>query len=149
MSNQIQPHYVTFQQAKWLKEKEFNTKVISFFDNDKLSEPKDRKVDGFTIYNPINWNTVKPHYYSRPEQHQVVEWLLVNHGIWVYTYPIAPFVTDGEDYPKIVWVSKICSLNQVNFEKFIDADNGLAINHHSSPQEAYSAAFDYIFKELL
>lgn len=74
----------------------------------------------------------------------ILEWLRVNHSIWIYTYPVAPHIIDNENYPKIVWVSKICSLNQLNFEKFIDANNGLAVNHHLSSQDAYCSAIDYV-----
>jgi hypothetical protein len=34
-------------------------------------------------------------------------------------------------------------------EKFINTDNGLAINHHHSPTEAYSAAIEYTLKNLI
>jgi len=152
MNNEIEPIYVSFEQAKWLKEIGFNEKCSHYY----IDNFQNFKHDG-TLYkcglpdknenkNLFQFVTRKnqPHLCNTPEQWQVVEWLRVNHGIWVYTYPVAPFVADDEDYPKIVWVSKICSLSQVNFEKFIDADNGLAVNHHRSPQEAYSAAFDYI-----
>jgi hypothetical protein len=80
----------------------------------------------------------------------IVEWLRVNHDIWVYSYPIHPFNSDEDtSYPKTVWISKIISTNYKFEEKFIDADNGLAINHHKSPQEAYSAAFDYVLNNLI
>jgi hypothetical protein len=141
----IEPTYVTFEQGKLLKKKEFKLeKCKEYFTDGTYSESNDPKG---VFMEAVKHNKVIS--CLMPEQHQVVEWLRVNHGIWIYTYPVAPFVIDGEDYPKIVWVSKICSLNQVNFEKFIDADNGLAVNHHRSPQEAYSAAFDYILKELI
>jgi hypothetical protein len=129
---QIEPAYVSFEQAWKLKDKGLN-----FWCKYRYTDFNGR------IQLEENASEIFPY---APEQHQVVEWLITNHGIWIYTYPVAPFVIDGEDYPKIVWVSKICSLNQVNFEKFIDADNGLAVNHHRSPQEAYSAAFDYILQ---
>lgn len=129
---------VDFELAKWLQLKGFDEPCKMVWDNWNHLEEWE---DGDFHKNSTKNGSV---YYSAPEQHQVVEWLLKTHSLWIYTYPVAPFIVDDENYPKIVWVLKICSLNQVNFEKFIDADNGLAINHHHSPQEAYSAAFDYI-----
>lgn len=76
-------------------------------------------------------------------------WLYEKHGIWIYSYPAQPLVLDNEEYPKIVWVVKCLSMNQVMFEKFIDADNGLAINHHISPTEAYEAAITYCLENLI
>jgi hypothetical protein len=144
MDNQIQPHYVTFEQAKWLKEKGFNTKVISFFDNDKLSEPKDRKVDGFTIYNPINWNTVKPHYYSRPEQHQVVEWLQVNYDICIY---IKPYADRKTFQPFWVFMNEKSKVSTSEFH--LSGNASIAGSDYKTRQEAYSAAFDYILNNLI
>jgi len=131
----IQPTYVTFEQARWLKEKGFNVKVISFFDNDILSEPKDRKVDKFTIYNPINWNAIRPHYYSRPEQWQVVEWLRVNHNIWIEVHGWTNQPVGDE-----VW--KEC------YQAFINGD-ATNVFIFKTPQEAYSAAFDYVLNNLI
>lgn len=137
----IESHYVDFNTAKLLKEKGFDVLVDGRYYWDisqwKLSQK-----------GALKWNKQEDSY-PAPKQHIVVEWLRINHGIWVYCYPVAPYVIDDEDYPKVVWISKICSLNKVNFEKYIDADNGLAINHHHSPKEAYSAAFDYVLNKLI
>jgi len=146
MNNNIKPHYVDFNTAKLLKEKGFKYYCPISYWNQELTY----NTPGYPLE---NGETSQENYYDferyyAPEQHIVVEWLRINYGIWIYTYPVAPFIVDDEDYPKIVWVSKICSLNQVNFEKFIDADNGLAVNHHS-PEKAYNAAFDYILNNLI
>ena len=142
--NKIEPAYVTFEQAKWLKDKGFDTNVKSYYTTSEEFTPKDYYYFGNEInYNsPINdVNTINGTI-SRPEQWQVVEFLRINHGIWVYTYSVAPYIADDEDYPKIVWVSKVQKFKE--FDIFIDTDNDLAVNHHHSPQEAYRAAFDYI-----
>jgi hypothetical protein len=60
------------------------------------------------------------------------EWLRVNHGIWVF---VAREPETGVYYPNID-VNK----GDKYFDKFDDYD---------SPKEAYSAAFDYILKELI
>jgi hypothetical protein len=128
---QIQPAYATFEQGKKLKEKGFNVKVISFFDNNILSE--------LTIYNPINWNSIRPHYYSRPEQWQIVEWLRVNHGIWIS-------IQIGHDKNK-VWYNVYLEKIELTHE-FEPINNDFDIGG-DTPQEAYSAAFDHILNELI
>lgn len=71
-----------------------------------------------------------------------VMWLHEKHGLWIYTHRIEPFVYDDIPYPKSVWVSK-CD------EKFIDTDNGLAVNHYNSPTEAYLAAIEWTLNNLV
>ena len=61
MTQKIDPQYVRFDTAKLLKEKGFANIQIDYGLNQMLNQS-----------NP-------------PEQWQVVEWLRVNHGIWVYT----------------------------------------------------------------
>ncbi len=141
MNNKIEPCYVDFNTAKLLKEKGFDEITDTIFMINHSTEVVFENINGLKHSDGNN------PFISRPEQWEVIEWLRVNHGIWIYTYPVVPFADDLE-YPKIVWVSKICSLKQVNFEKFIDADNGLAINHHYGPEEAYSVAIDYVLTNL-
>lgn len=148
------PTYITLEQAILLKEKGFNEKCgnyyvldYSSFKSTGIVKPFVGVEDGGIYLRTISKS--QPHMGLAPEQHQVIEWLLDTHGIWVYSYPVSPFNLDGDDYPKVVWVSKVVSLKQVNFEKFVNSDNGLAINHHHSPQEAISAAIDYILKEII
>jgi len=135
MSN-IQPAYVTFEQAKMLKEKGFNLEVFSYF------KSKESVYNDFPYYEQEidDWNSIKynaPHWpdtYSRPEQWQVVEWLRVNHGIWID-------VTWGTDNEKEVWyfgVSKINVKSPIMTKPYFD-----------TPQEAYTHAFDYVLKELI
>jgi hypothetical protein len=141
----IQPTYVTFEQAKLLKLKDFNVPCRQLYVAGKYRINYEKEGDLFnnlmpSLQIPNDW-------FLAPEQWQVVEFLRINHGIWVYSYSVSPFLADDEDYPKIVWISKVQKFKE--FDKFIDTDNGLAVNHFSSPQEAYSAAFDYALKELI
>jgi hypothetical protein len=64
----------------------------------------------------------------------VVEWLRVNHGIWV-----------SSDFSEVdeSFTYKINLLNSENLPR-IFTDCG-----YDSPQKAYSAALDYILKELI
>jgi hypothetical protein len=121
--NNIQPKYSTFEQAKWLKEIGFNEKCeTSYYTHyEKLMIEN----NGATKITPM-------HNYSRPEQWVVVEWLLLNHGIWVHTAP----ENNEEDVVKWAYViQRICE-EEVFFVR--------RIGEFNSPQEAYSVAFDYI-----
>jgi hypothetical protein len=71
-------------------------------------------------------NKILPTYHA-PEQWQVVEWLRIKHGIWVYV--------------------KQTHNNNFCFE--ITGRDGNVFNMNKTPQEAYSAAFDYILNNNL
>ena len=121
----IEPKYVTFEQSKWLKEKGFDVPCQFLYVDGKYRIDFEKEGDLFnnrypSTQIPIDWCLA-------PEQHQVVEWLRVNHGIWVF---VAREPETGVYYPNID-VNK----GDKYFDKFDDYD---------SPQEAYSAAFDYI-----
>lgn len=110
---EIKPTYVTFEQSRWLQDKNFKVwckfRYTDFNGNIQLEE---------------NASEIFPFV---PEQWQVVEWLRLNHGIWV-TAEMIPF-EKGRFFEY-----SIC-----------DFDNCLKQNGvYESPQEAYSAAFDYI-----
>ena len=130
--NNIEPKYVTFEQAKWLKEIGFHEETWQSYRTIEHTEER------------LNWWKVgelnKPMYCklsdsndahygicSAPEQWQVVEFLRINHGIWVF---VAREPETGVYYPNID-VNK----GDKYFDKFDD---------YNSPQEAYSVAFDYI-----
>jgi hypothetical protein len=102
----IEPTYITFEQAKWVNKKGL-----------LISCEKRYNKNGTFNYSK-NWSI------SAPEQWQVVEWLRVNHGIWIWV----------ENYP-----------NEDNFTPQIPKANlSKILGYYKSPQEAYSAAFDYI-----
>jgi hypothetical protein len=119
----IQPTYTTFEQSKSIKEKEWQqrTKMVWL---DSLGKQHLREVDLSLELN----NTE----YDAPEQWQVVEWLRVNHGIWIYLIP----AEDNKNvYKPFFRGEKIKDFHLIEF--------------YNTPQEAYSAAFDYILKELI
>jgi hypothetical protein len=67
---------------------------------------------------------------SIPEQHEIVDWLRVKHDIWIGVMPDV-----GMD---LIYTYKIYSVE-------VGVERGLANgNNYDTPQEAYSAAFDYI-----
>jgi len=137
---EIKPKYVTFEQAKLLKEKGFNLPCFYYYENDKLIEPYLENGSSTDTEFKVELSDLLEHFnkwskrISVPEQWQVVEWLRVNHGIWV-------------------WVEK--GRNPENFYPVIDSGKEIASFKYlpkmwrDTPQEVYSAAFDYILKELI
>lgn len=121
----IQPAYVTFEQAKLLFEKNFNEYCNSYYEKDKSLH---QYVGN---YNSEDQEIYMPHY-SRPEQWMVIEWLRVKHGIWIYILPYS-------------------ILFRPYAEELVDEDRfGKWEGHkYNTPQEAYSAAFDYILNNLI
>ncbi len=135
----MKPNYVTFEQAKLLKELGFNIKSKFHYPN--LSAKQE-------ICQSQDWNTFTDmsgdsKYYTAPEQHQVVEWLRVNHGVWVHV--------EGDCYGE-AWFTRltICSKEKWENLEFRSAvNNSRFYNFNSTPQEAYSAAFDFILPTLI
>jgi hypothetical protein len=117
----IEPTYVSFEQAKLLKEKGFDQRSELYRYNSKGE---------LSLLEGIN----------APEQWQVVEFLRVNHDIWIqvsiskygvfYCNILQNQPTKSIDIP--MTYEMICQLNDFN-----------------SPQKAYSSAFDYVLKELI
>ena len=117
----IQPIYATFELSKLLKEKEWQqrTKMVWL---DFLGKQHLREVNLSLELNNAE--------YDAPEQWQVVEWLRVNHGIWVWVRPYKDHAADNNDPIQ----------HQMNVYK-----NGVTVSKEfNSHEEAYSAAFDYI-----
>jgi hypothetical protein len=129
--NNIEPKYVTFEQAKWLKEIGFNVTCDSCYVEDWSKERLPDSLKEKVLSNPhtvkgTKSNNSDKNYISRPEQWQVVEWLRVNHNIWV----LVDYYNDGD---RDIWFFNIKLKSKETMEEYFN-----------SPQEAYSAAFDYI-----
>ena len=132
----IQPTYTTFEQAKLLKEKEWQqrTKIVWL---DSLGKQHLIKINLSLELNNDE--------YDAPEQWQVIEWLRVNHGIHVEV--------SCDVYGKLWFVKlEVCSKevwDDLDKRHNILTANRKFINEHKSKQEAYSAAFDYILNKLI
>ena len=110
----MEPKYITFEQAKWLY------RIGYEFDTE----------EDFTDWDEEKFNDL----ITSPEQHQVVDWLLEKHGIWVHSTP----ENNEEDIVK--WCYTIQSIDtEVRFIR--------RFGEFNSPQEAYSAAFDYLISQ--
>ena len=128
---EIKPTYISFEQAKWLKEKAFeiDTEEVLFY-RDEINNIEEHQIKNRdVIYNGSSINyKVDEDEYRTYHQWEVCEWLRVNHGIWVYV--LKGKASDNYGY-RIQDVDGDKSCYEVNFTKV-------------NPQEAYSAAFDYI-----
>jgi len=129
---QIEPIYTSFEQAKVFKEKGLvaNCKRywVKYTNTDtEYKEMSDVELDNLDREIGIGGNLIIPKY----EQWQVVEWLRVNYNIYIW---IPQPYEDGEA-----------------FAYKVRSEDGITTNigTFDSPQEAYSAAFDYILKEIL
>ena len=136
--------YITFEQAKWLKEKEFgkwsgDIKTTNYCHGKYFHKKPSgyglvnwKETDILFITGYDNWVNEYPYcdvWTYAPEQHQVVEWLWLNHGIWVAV------TINGLD--------KLFNFDIHNYKQKGSLGN-IQNGGYKSPQEAYSAAFDYI-----
>lgn len=128
---EIKPTYVTFEQAKLLKDNKFDVLCncyyfvgdtgnnVNHFVNEPKTTLKKWNEDGLCI--------------SAPEQWQVIEWLRVNHDIWI----TSSILKDDEWHYLLRRKVNNWNVEFPTKETF------------NSPQEAYSKAFDYIFEKLI
>jgi len=134
----MEPKYITFEQAKWLKEKGFNEPCDSIYKEDGEFQSYKNVGDIRTHFNnsePINPKTWHRYDTSAPEQHQVVDWLLEKHGIFVEI-----FADDYEEnHNNWIYLYNI-TMTRKKGESRIWIDG----SPKDSPKEAYSVAFDYI-----
>jgi hypothetical protein len=136
----MKAHYITFAQAKWLKEKKFNEWCNSFYNYNKKVKYGDSNFYSFKR-KIKNYNS---EVYKRPEQWLVVEWLRVNHGIWVEARHIKTFGVNR--FHLIIWKYDKENFYTIHCD---NSNNGMGYKVWDTPQEAYSAAFDYILQQNL
>ena len=134
--NKIEPHYVDFNTAKLLKEKGFN---ISCKEGWYVAQLDPYKGQLFPD------DTGGKHEIEKPEQWQVAEWLRVNHDIDLQD--ICNYGRLGRTYRMgIIFINKKEEVDTIFLRPI---DTPFEFIEFKSPQEAYSAAFDYILKELI
>jgi len=125
----VNPTYITFEQAKSLKKKDLkiDTEEVLFYrdevNNIEEHQIKNREV----IYNGGLTYKVDENEYRIYHQWELVEWLRINQDVWIS-------VLECNDKSGFYW--RILSLPGPSSATF------------NSPQEAYSAAFDYIIKHI-
>jgi len=120
----ITPTHVTFEQAKLINYPFLTNTGYSFDGNILIRE-------GFIATN--GW-------INRPEQWQVVEWLRLEKNVWILVYP------EMSEIDKLNWAYTIYKL-EWGEDKEVKFENRKG--YFNSPQEAYSAGFDYILNNNL
>ena len=155
MKHEIKPAFVTPKQAEFLKDIGFNDWCkYRCTDFDGVIDLKE------------NASSIFPY---APEQYQVVEWLRVNHEIWIeitygkdfnsvwFDYNIFSLIKprkddllgeDGIEYdddPNEMWLNYETTYNSMIDDRFETFEK----QNYLSPQKAYSAAFDYILENNL
>ena len=134
MTQEIKPTYVTFEQAKWFYEKGFNEQCLAIYQDGEILQLKS------TISNS---QFMTSRNYTAPEQHVVVEWLRVNHGIWVQ----GPFPINNGKWEWVIFLLNEPLENTDGYKNIMSLHTKQ--RQFNSPQEAYSAAFDYILNNLI
>ncbi len=142
MKKEIKPTYVSFEQAtklsklnadlssnknQWLLAKDKGDISKAFICND----------DELESYTQIAEDTEHNVYHclSIPEQHQVIEWLRVNHNIDIM------LVLTSETHPREYSISIYTKDTVIPYWDDMPFFN--------TPQEAYSEAFDYVLNNLI
>ena len=160
--NNILPNYCSLPICKRLKELGFDIPCNSYYEV-ALTTQKDTEhgysgsfgwKEGETnIQSGYNTNKTLNSYTnknwlccSRPTHSLAIEWIYLNYGIWIYTHPVRPF-DDGDNYPKKVWVCNF-DVNELR-HLHVNTNNGLAINHFHTPEEAIEAGLAFVLKEVI
>jgi hypothetical protein len=129
--NEITPTYVTFEQAKKLKEKGYPQLNKGLY----YTKDKEHCLVGWG-FNDRTENSFAQ--YSAPKQWQVLEWFRVNHGIVIYNeFMISP---SNNFRPIVVWKDS---------EELLRNKKILTNNCSPYPQEAISSAIDYTLDKLI
>ncbi len=167
---EIKPTYVTFEQAKWLKEIGFKESTNHYYfedgefrehsltgTNGYYGEPYEFSLQEFLEDWNNNWLTRKNgdrcfgcnknrgyfETFAAPELHQVVEWL-ESKNIFVVVTP--EFYTNG-----INWNWQIFEYSPTDIDCVTDRSTGMYGDNgeYQTKAEAYQAAFDYIINNNL
>jgi hypothetical protein len=142
MTQEIKPAYVTREQANQLKEKEFDIPTYAYYYglNFYTGEYKNHSQ---TTIGDTEMHKRLIGYISAPEQHQVVEWLRVNHGIWIPINPKREKINGVNEmwYDAEVWKLEPDEIKGYGWNELAET--------FETPQEAYSAAFNYVLNNLI
>ncbi len=138
---EIKPTYTTYKQARLLKEKGFSERVRNYYTSSDILFPSMDKAD----FNKCN-------YYSAPEQWQVIEWLRVNHKLHL----LLDYSHDHNKYSCKVFdqfhADELRKRNPRSEGRFPYPYKSNCLRHYynyNTPQEATSAAIDYVLEKLI
>jgi hypothetical protein len=127
---------VSFEIAKLLKEKGFNTPTLYFYLDGKLKynhsiQPRNSNAHSGTID------------VSAPNIAEIVMWLYEKHGIWIWSTPQIDL--KGEFYWK--WYAiKLSNMRPKSATSIIK--HPMLRDMNSTPEKAYEAAIEHILKKI-
>lgn len=150
----MSPSIVTFDQAFKLKNKGFNEYCYYSYDNNKkLIEPKLTNGSSTDTDFTVELTELEENYnrydssISAPEHWMVIEWLRVKHNIWIhisadndYTFKFEINTWSWHEHEKCHRVG-----HRVLGESIWETSS----KPYNSPQEATSAAIDYVLNNLI
>jgi hypothetical protein len=143
MTQEIKPTYATFEQA----ESYCDLKLLQLLYDKGLRFKLE--TEGHRVINNLaeqRFNEGDVSYCNNYITYSVViEWLRVNHGIWV---EIKPECYGDHWYANLNICSREAWDNLYKRNEVLSAFREFN-NEHPTPQEAYSAAFDYILNNLI
>lgn len=139
----IEPTYVTFEQAKQLASKGYPQDSLNRYPLVDIFGSYKAEELSFILEESGDEGIAFEHSVVAPEQWEVIEWLRINHGIHITTYPVGM----GYYCYKIFTVK----LRENPTDRIVqDKKDSLSYDElFNSPQEAYSAAFDYVLNNLI
>lgn len=142
---------VSFELAKLLKEKGFDTPTFYYYENEKLVEPYLENGSSTDTEFRVDLSDLKEYFnkwsktVSAPTVVEVVMWLYEKHGIWISV--------ECDCYAEL-WFSKLSVASEKNWDN-IDLRHEIISaakkfpNEHNSPTEAYEAAIEYTLNNLI
>jgi hypothetical protein len=139
----IEPHYVDFDTAELLNQKGWN---INTGPNCWV-----KTLDGDIIHNHDRKDCAEhdrcKQYLMQPEQWRVVEWLRINHGIWISV----DWMTRTKPYHSGYFCHLRGTVEPLNDDNFIVINHTLLPGYEvfTLPQEAYSAAITYCLEKII
>lgn len=132
----MEPKYITFEQAKWIKEKgyEIDTDEVLFY-IDEVNNIKEHQLKNRDIVYTSPHHSMKENEYRTYHHWEFIDWLLEKHGIFIEV-----FANDTEENHNdwIYWYNITMTRKKGEPRIWIDG------SPKDSPKEAYSVAFDYI-----
>jgi hypothetical protein len=154
----IEPTYLTFEQCKMLKEKGLNAICQRYWVRWSSTDYKEMSnIELVTLDYEIGIgnNLITPKY----EQWQVVEWLRLEHNIFVSILhkDVRNQPTENNTYIDFKGFT-FYVVSTLEYKHLMSEEIDTMLNGgigkgwgivYNSPQEAYSSAFDFILKELI
>jgi len=144
MDKEIKQKYISFEQAKWLREKGFDEKCSHYYINDYSNFKHDgilyktklpNEVESDSIFQFVKRNK-QPHIVNSPEQWQVVDWLFEK---YYYSIEVEMNIPESGENDGCYVFNGVIKVSEDYKLKIL-----FKSKDYPNREKAYSAAFDYI-----